>query len=37
MPDVPPIGTHEDPTLHVHTRVTDAIEWVNVSVGEFVA
>ena len=36
-PDVPPIGTHEDPTLGLHTRFTDAIEWVNVRVGEFVA
>ena len=25
-PDVPQIGTHEDPTLRVHTRFTDAIE-----------
>lgn len=36
-PDVPPIGTHEDPTLHFHTRITDALEWVNVRAGEFVA
>ena len=36
-PDVPQIGTHEDPTLGLHTRFTDAIEWVNVRVGEFVA
>lgn len=36
-PDIPPIGTHEDPTLGLHTRFTDAIERVNVSVGEFVA
>ena len=36
-PDVPPIGTHEDPTLGMHTRFTDAIETVNVRIGEFVA
>jgi TRAP-type mannitol/chloroaromatic compound transport system permease small subunit len=36
-PDVPPVGTHEDPTLHFHTRVTDALEWVNIRAGEFVA
>ncbi len=37
VPDIPPIGTGEDPTLGLHTRFTDAIEWVNVRVGEFVA
>ena len=37
VPDVPPIGTHEDPTMHLHTRITDKLEWVNVRVGEFVA
>ena len=37
MPDVPPIGTHEDPTMHMHTRVTDTLEWLNVRIGEFVA
>jgi TRAP-type mannitol/chloroaromatic compound transport system permease small subunit len=37
IPDVPPIGTHEDPTMQLHTRVTDALEWLNVRVGEFVA
>lgn len=36
-PDVPQIGTHEDPTLGLHTRFTDAIEKVNIRVGEFVA
>jgi TRAP-type mannitol/chloroaromatic compound transport system permease small subunit len=36
-PDIPPIGTHEDPTLGLHTRFTDAIEWVNIKVGEYVA
>ena len=36
-PDVPAIGTAEDPTMHVHTRFTDAIEWVNVKAGEYVA
>ena len=30
VPDVPPIGTHEDPTMHMHTRVTDKLEWLNV-------
>lgn len=37
IPDVPAIGTHEDPTLHFHTKITDKLEWVNVRVGEFVA
>ena len=37
VPDVPLAGTHEDPTLGLHTRVTDAIEWVNIRTGEFVA
>lgn len=36
-PDVATIGTQEDPTLHLHTRITDKLEWVNVRVGEFVA
>jgi TRAP-type mannitol/chloroaromatic compound transport system permease small subunit len=36
-PDVPPIGTHEDPTLHTHTWITDRLEWLNVRIGEFVA
>lgn len=36
-PDVPAIGTQEDPTLHLHTRITDKLEWLNVRVGEFVA
>ena len=31
MPDVAPIGTHEDPTLGMHTRITDAIEWTSVA------
>jgi TRAP-type mannitol/chloroaromatic compound transport system permease small subunit len=30
-------GTGEDPTLGLHTRMTDAIESVNVCIGEFVA
>ena len=34
-PDVPQIGTHEDPTLRIHTRFTDAIEWVNIRAGEY--
>jgi len=37
VPDVAPIGTHEDPTMHFHTRVTDALEWLNIRAGEFVA
>jgi TRAP-type mannitol/chloroaromatic compound transport system permease small subunit len=37
VPDVAPIGTHEDPTLHLHTRFTDKLEWLNIRVGEFVA
>jgi len=37
VPDVPQVGTHEDPTLRVHTRFTDAIEKVNIRAGEFVA
>jgi TRAP-type mannitol/chloroaromatic compound transport system permease small subunit len=36
-PDVPAIGTAEDPTMRMHTRFTDAIEWVNVKAGEYVA
>ena len=30
-------GVGQDPTLHLHTRVTDAIEWINVRAGEYVA
>jgi TRAP-type mannitol/chloroaromatic compound transport system permease small subunit len=37
LPDVPAVGTHEDPTLGLHTRITDAIEWLNIKVGVFVA
>jgi TRAP-type mannitol/chloroaromatic compound transport system permease small subunit len=37
VPDIPPAGTREDPTLRLHTRFTDAIETLNVRVGEFVA
>jgi TRAP-type mannitol/chloroaromatic compound transport system permease small subunit len=37
VPDVAAIGTQEDPTMHLHTRVTDTLEWLNVRVGEFVA
>jgi TRAP-type mannitol/chloroaromatic compound transport system permease small subunit len=37
VPDVPQIGTHEDPTMHMHTRVTDKLEWLNIRIGEFVA
>jgi len=39
--EAPPIVAEpvvaEDPTLHFHSRVTDAIEWVNVKAGEYVA
>jgi TRAP-type mannitol/chloroaromatic compound transport system permease small subunit len=37
IPDIPAVGTQEDPTLGMHTRITDKIEWVNLRVGEFVA
>ncbi|TYO68325.1 TRAP transporter small permease subunit [Bradyrhizobium hipponense] len=37
VPDLPLAGTHEDPTLGLHTRLTDWIEAVNVRAGEFVA
>jgi len=37
VPEVPAIGTHEDPTLGMHNWFTDKIEWINVRVGEFVA
>ena len=30
-------GTGEDPTIGLHTRLTDLIEWVNVRAGEYVA
>jgi len=36
-PDVPQAGTREDPTLKIHTRLTDLIESLNVHVGEYVA
>lgn len=35
--DVPQQGTSEDPTLHIHTRFTDKLEWLNVRAGEYVA
>jgi TRAP-type mannitol/chloroaromatic compound transport system permease small subunit len=34
---LPPPEEAADPTVHMHTRLTDAIEWVNVRVGEYVA
>jgi TRAP-type mannitol/chloroaromatic compound transport system permease small subunit len=40
MPPPPQVheqGTGEDPTLGLHTRFTDAIEWVNTKAGEYVA
>ena len=36
-PVVHEAGTAEDPTMTMHTRFTDAIEWLNVRVGEYVA
>jgi len=36
-PDFQEIGVGQDPTRHMHTRVTDAIEWINVRAGEYVA
>ncbi|HVY58886.1 MAG TPA: TRAP transporter small permease subunit [Xanthobacteraceae bacterium] len=36
-PEVALAGTQEDPTLHLHTRITDKLEWLNVRIGEFVA
>ncbi len=37
VPDIPQIGTHEDPTIGMHTRLTDIIEWFTGRIGEFVA
>ncbi|MBX6322218.1 MAG: TRAP transporter small permease subunit [Rhodospirillaceae bacterium] len=37
IPEVPMAGTGEDPTLAVHTRITDAIEWLSTKTGAFVA
>jgi TRAP-type mannitol/chloroaromatic compound transport system permease small subunit len=37
IPDIPPIGTHEDPTLSLHTRVTDVIDGLSTRIGEYVA
>lgn len=34
---MPPAGTHEDPTVGMHTRITDAIDALNARAGEFVA
>lgn len=36
-PDFSEIGVGQDPTLHLRTRLTDGIEWINTKVGEFVA
>ena len=30
-------GTGEDPTLGLHTRFTDVVEWINTKAGEYVA
>ncbi|MCK1462977.1 TRAP transporter small permease subunit [Bradyrhizobium sp. 2] len=37
VPDVALVGTHEDPTLGLHTWFTDKIELVSVRAGEFAA
>lgn len=37
VPDIPPVGTQEDPTMGLHTRFTDKIELVNIRAGEFAA
>ncbi len=37
VPDIPPAGTHEDPTVGVHTRFTDAIDALTGRIGEYVA
>jgi TRAP-type mannitol/chloroaromatic compound transport system permease small subunit len=37
LPEIHEAGTGEDPTLRMHARFTDAIEWVNVHAGEYVA
>lgn len=36
-PTIHEAGVGEDPTLNIHTRLTDAIEWINVRAGQFVA
>ena len=36
-PEVHQAGTAEDPTLSLHSRITDAIEWLSVRSGQFVA
>ncbi|HEX6957613.1 MAG TPA: TRAP transporter small permease subunit [Ferrovibrio sp.] len=30
-------GVGQDPTLHLRTRLTDGIEWINIKAGEYVA
>jgi TRAP-type mannitol/chloroaromatic compound transport system permease small subunit len=37
IPEIHEAGTGEDPTIGVHTRITDAIEWINTKAGEYVA
>jgi TRAP-type mannitol/chloroaromatic compound transport system permease small subunit len=37
VPQVHEQGTGEDPTLGLHTRFTDAIEWLNTKAGTYVA
>lgn len=36
-PDVTTIGSQGDPTLRVHTRLTDALDGISVRIGEFIA
>jgi TRAP-type mannitol/chloroaromatic compound transport system permease small subunit len=36
-PEPPLAGTGEDPTLGMHGRLVDAIEWLNTKTGEYVA
>ncbi len=36
-PEIPPQGTAEDPTLGMHTRLTDWIDTLNAKAGEYVA
>ena len=37
IPEVTEGGTGEDPAMGLHTRLTDALEWLNVRAGEYVA
>jgi TRAP-type mannitol/chloroaromatic compound transport system permease small subunit len=35
--EIAPAGTQEDPTMNIHTRFTDAIDWLCLRVGEHTA